>query len=286
MQVARESYQVLRSNPALAIFPILSAVASLLVSLPFAIPLGLTLVGRHLAHHEHAFSALQYGLTGCLYFANYFVVIFFNSALVASANEELNGRKATVAFGVESAMKRLPQILGWTLIASTVGLVLKMISDRAGFVGTIVIGLIGMVWNLAVFFVVPGLVLDRVGPVEAIKTSAGMIKKTWGEYIVLDVGIGLVTGLLMLLSIIPFGIAIALFVSQTAAGIWLGALAVFLGLVYIVAVGIVASSMTTIFQTALYIYCRTGAIPSGFGATSIQGAFKEKPVRTVFGRRY
>jgi hypothetical protein len=283
VQVAKESYRVLRNNPALAIFPILSSIAAVIVSIPFLAPMALSAYASNQAHHSRVFTTLDYVLTGCLYFVNFFVVIFFNSALVACANEELSGRRATVAYGVEMAMKRLPQILGWTLVASTVGLVLKIVSDRLGFIGAIIMGLIGMVWNVAVFFVVPSLVVERLGPVDAVKTSVGMIKKTWGEYIVLDVGIGLATGLLMALSIIPFGLAIALFISNL---IWLGFLAIFLGIVYIAAVAIAASSMTTIFQTALYIYCRTGEVPDGFQAASIQGAFREKPVRTAFGRRF
>ncbi len=282
IQVARESYAVLRGNPSLAIFPVLSAIGAIVVSIPFLVPIILTLIGQQTSKHPVAFDTLHWVLTAGLYFANYFVAIFFNTALVACANEELNGRKATVAFGVESAMKRLPQILGWALLASTIGMVLRTISERMGIIGTLVTSLIGMVWNLAVYFVVPSLALEGVGPIEAVKTSTAMIKRTWGESIMLGVGMGTVTGLLILASLIPFGIGIGLLIAQQFI---LGAAMLVLGLVYIVGVTIVASSMTTIFQTALFIYCRTGVVPNGFQSASIQGAFREKPVRTVFGRR-
>jgi hypothetical protein len=131
--------------------------------------------------------------------------------------------------------------------------------------------------------VVPCFVLEKVGPIEAIKTSAGMIKQTWGERLALGFGLGTATGLLMLASILPFGLATALFI----AGVyWLGACFILLGLVYVAAVGVASASMNTIFQTALFIYCRTGAMPLGFQAASMEGAFQQKPARTVFGRTF
>lgn len=282
-QVAGESWRVLRTNPALAIFPILSAIASVIVSIPFLIPLWLAAAAEGATRHQVAFGVVHYALLAAMYFANYFVVIFFNAALVACAHEELNGRRTTVAYGVEMAMKRLPQILAWTAVASTVGLILKMISERVGIIGAIVIALVGVVWNVAVFFVVPIFVIERVGPIQALKDSTGMIKKTWGERIVLGFGLGTATGLLILLAMVPVGLSVAAFVGGIYA---LGAALICLTVACVAAVAIASASMNAIFQTALYIYCRTGAVPMGFQASSMQGAFREKPARKVFGRTF
>jgi len=281
LKIAKDSYAVLKSNPSLVIFPVLSSIAVMLVSIPFLIPFALTAIASDRTGHHMVFGAVHYALTFGLYFANYFVIVFFNSALVACAHEELNGRRSSVAYGVETAMKRLPQIAGWALIASTVGTILKFIGERSGIIGTIVTSLVGMVWNLAVFFVVPALVLDRVGPIEAIKSSSMMIKQTWGERVVAGLGLGLITMWLMVLSLLPFGVGVSLLVSQSFV---LGGIAICIGLVYVMAVALVTSSLTTIFQTALYLYVRTGQAPSGFQASSFETAFAVKPARSVFGR--
>ena len=53
---------------------------------------------------------------------------------------------------------------------------LRMISERSGNLGRIVTSLVGLAWNLATYLVVPVLVIEGVGPVEAIKRSAGLLK--------------------------------------------------------------------------------------------------------------
>lgn len=278
-RVARESYAVLRGNPALAIFPLLSTIATVVVSLPFLGALFLTYF--HGPRHETPISVAQYAITAGMYLANYFVVIFFNAALVACANENLQGRPTNVAFGVNAAMRRLPQILGWALLASTVGMILRAISERSGLVGTIVSSLVGMLWNVAVFFVVPVLVLERQGPFAALKSSVGMIKQTWGERVILGIGVGVAMGVLSLLVLIPVAIAVALFAMELYV---LGAVAVVATLLVVLALSVVGSAMTTIYQTALYLYCRNGAVAAGFERASFEGAFAPKPAAKLFRR--
>ena len=48
------------------------------------------------------------------------------------------------------------------------------------------------------------LVVEGVGPLEAVKRSASLLKKTWGEQIVGNFSIGVVFGLLMVLIIVLF----------------------------------------------------------------------------------
>ncbi len=276
--IAKESYAVLKSNPCLGLFPVISGIFTLIASIPFVAALVLTSIGHH---HKEAFGPLHYGVTFGMYMVNMFIVIFFNSALVACANESLQGRPTTMAFGIRTAASRLPQILTWAFIASTVGMVLRMVSERAGAVGSIVSAIFGLAWNLIVFFVVPILVLEKVSPIEAIKTSGAMLKRTWGERIVLGVGISTVMALLALVVLLPIGLGI-FFIVQGAypVGIFCFVGAVVYGLTLAVA----GSALGTIYQTALYLYCRDGIIPAGFQPASMQNAFRAKPERKFFGR--
>lgn len=50
-------------------------------------------------------------------------------------------------------------------------MILRSLEERAGFLGRIVIGLIGMAWSLITFLVLPILVLEGVGVGTAIKRS-------------------------------------------------------------------------------------------------------------------
>ncbi len=273
-QVARESYAVLRSNPALIIFPILSGVATVIVSIPFIAILGFAFM--HKGGPPQALSVMHYAATAGLYFANYFVIIFFNSALVACANENLQGRATDVGFGIHAALQRLPQILGWALIASTVGMILRAISERTGVVGAVLGAIAGLVWNVAVYFVIPCMILDREGPIAAAKSSANMIKQTWGERVILGIGVGSVIGLFGLVAIVPVVIGVALLIAQ----MWiLAVIAMLLGLISLLTVAVIGSAITTIYQTALYVYSRHGGTPHGFQVTSLQGAFAPKPQR-------
>ncbi len=77
-------------------------------------------------------------------------------------------------------------------------MVLRAISERSGLLGRLVVGLVGLAWNLATFLVVPVLVVEDVGPIEAIRQSAAYLKRTWGEQIVGNLGMGLVFGLISL----------------------------------------------------------------------------------------
>ncbi|MFZ4507112.1 MAG: DUF6159 family protein [Fimbriimonas sp.] len=284
-QVAKESYAVLKSNPSLMLFPILSGAATLALSIPLLVIMGIALMAASASQttktHEEVFGVLHYAVMAVTYFVNYFVVIFFNSALVACAHEALQGRPTSTKFGFEAAGRRLPQIILWAAISSTVGMILKAISERSGIVGALVSTFIGLAWNLAVFFVVPVLVIDNEKPFEAIKTSVGMIRKTWGEKLILGIGISVAIGVLCLVAFTPMFAGIAFAVSEMYV---LAIVCVVVSVLLLLGIAIAGSAMTTIHQTALYIYCRTGESPSAYSPDLIAGAFAPKPERKFFGR--
>ena len=53
------------------------------------------------------------------------------------------------------------------------------------------IGIIGMVWSIATFFVVPILAYEDVEPFEALKRSGKIMKERWGEALGANFGFGL-----------------------------------------------------------------------------------------------
>jgi len=198
------------------------------------------------------------------------ILSLFNTALISCVNAHLNGKEMSVGEGLANASRHLPSILAWALISATVGIILHLIERRAGILGRIATAIVGGVWSLVTFFVVPVLILEDKGVLESVKESVALIKKTWGESIVgsgsimlIFVAIGFVAffGMLATLAIgnmVVFGVALVLF------------------LLLVVILAVVAAAMQGIFVTALYTYARTGAIPSAFSRDLIQHAFVPK----------
>lgn len=280
--LAKQSFRVLRSNPQLALFPLISGVASLVVLASFAIPLYIAFGGLpEEAIEQQARTPMAYVLMFAFYAVSYFVVVFFNCGLVWCAHEHLQGRTCTFGDGMRMAAKNLPQIILWSLIASTVGTILKIIEERVGIIGQIVVNLIGLVWSLATFFVVPLLIVEKSTATAALKRSAGMLKKTWGEQIIGNLGIGVATSVLFLLGLIPlfFGIAIGV----AGGSIALMIMGIALAVIYWIAVAILSSALSGIFQTALFMFASSGQRVGAFSPEFFDEAFRHKEKRNWLG---
>src|SRR5438477_2566899 len=206
--LATQSFRVLMLDKSLLVFPLLSGIASFLVLASFIGGVWASgLVDRKEAMNDATAWVLLFGY----YFANYFVIVFFNSALVACAMIRFRGGSPTLAAGLRAARERLAQIVAWAFFAASVGVLLRMIEERVGFIGKIVIAVLGTAWTIATYFVVAVLVVEKLGPLDAARRSAKIVKQAWGESLVSNAGIGLVSLLLTLLIIVPLGIgAIAL----------------------------------------------------------------------------
>jgi hypothetical protein len=205
-----------------------------------------------------------------LYFANYFVIIFFNVALVGVANSRLTGGNWKFDQGLQLAWQRKWVILQWAFIAATVGMVLRAISERSGLVGRLVVGMIGVAWNLACYFVVPVLAFEDLSPGSALYRSAELFKSTWGEKVVGGFSIGMIFFLLML----P-GFAIWVGATQFwgSTGVLVGG--VFMG-VYFLVLSIMSSAVQGIFNAALYRYACDQQVPPGFSKELFQNAWTER----------
>ena len=177
-ELIKQSFNVLRQDVRLVIFPVLSSVACAAVLASFVVPLVMAGVLEHMTSYRGTSSSIETQpyvrelwllLMFVYYIANYFVIVFFNTALVSCAMERFEGRQPTVAGGLRRAASLMPQIIGWVALSATVGTLLQAIEERVGFVGKVVTTVIGLGWTIATYFVVPVLVVERVGPIEAVK---------------------------------------------------------------------------------------------------------------------
>jgi len=276
-ELVKASYAVLRSDKELVIFPIVSFIGVIIVTISFAVPMVAAGVFDALAEKGRATSSAgPFGLiVGFLfYLVMYIVIIFSNTALVGAAMIRLQGGNPTLGDGFRVAAQRVTTILGYALISATVGMILRAISERGGLVGQIVASIIGFAWNVATFLAVPVLVVEDVGPIEAVKRSAGLLKKTWGEQLVGSFSIGMIFGLLIFGAVLVGGALIAAAVSLKSAALIV--LTVVALVVAILALSLLSSTLSGIYQAALYRYATDGDTGGYFSEDLIQGAFKPK----------
>ena len=273
--LARSSWNVLRQDKQLVVFPIISGIGCLLVLASFAAPIiALALGGQIQFRDANGHPALwTYPVAFAFYFCNYFVIVFCNSALISCALMRFGGQEPTLADGFSAAWSRLPQIVAWSLLSATVGVLLKAIENVHERAGQIISGLLGTAWTIITYFVVPVLVVEKLGPIEAIRRSMQLLKQTWGEALVGHFGLGLFKLLLTL----P-GILIVVFGGAMLAGklFAIGVAFIVLGLLYFLGVAAIGAALDTIFLGALYQFAAYQRVPPGFDAGVMEGAFRRK----------
>lgn len=272
-ELVKASFSVLRSDKELLLYPIVSFIGVILVTISFAIPMVFAGIFDGLTKGDSNMGIASAIVGFLFYLVMYTVIIFSNTALVGAAMIRLDGGDPTLADGFRIARERFGKIIGYALISATVGMILRAISER-GVVGQIVSSIIGFVWNVVTFLVVPVLVVEDIGPVDAVKRSGELLKKTWGEQLVANFGMGMVFGLLSFVILIP-----GIFLIIAAAGaksVALLVLAVALLVILLIGIGLVSSALTGIFQAALYRYATQGSSGGFFNDDVLQGAFKPK----------
>lgn len=274
-ELVKQSFAILKSDKELALLPVASAISCLLVSTFIAFGGWLMMPGisgaaRLGAHYQPNFVVLWLAIF-CFYLANFTVIIFFNVALISAASERLAGRPATLFDGLAKAWERKGRVLQWALLAATVGVLLKMIEERVGLLGRIIVKLVGIGWTLASYFVVPVLAFEDLGPVDALKRSAQLFRETWGEEIVSRVSISLI---FMLLGLVGIGVLVIPIVAIPSAATMI--LCVALMVLWVLALGVVSSAVQGIFTAALYQYATTKAVPPGFAPQNFSMAWGPK----------
>ena len=263
-QIFKESLAVLKEEKMLALFPVISGLVMILLTIGLLIPL-YYLAGFKEGTVEN--NPLIYVFLFIFYFVGYYVIIFFNTGLIACAHLRLNGMNPSFQDGLQFALENAGKIAGWALISATVGLALNMIRERAGIIGRIAAGIIGVAWNLITFFVIPVFVFEGLGVIDSIKKSSVLFKRTWGENMVLRFSVSFILVLVGMIGILP--IALAVMTKSTPIIVVVGALVA----IYWIILFILGASLNGIFAAALYNYANTGVVPSAYSPGLIENAF-------------
>lgn len=278
MDTAKASWAVLQHDRELAVLPILGALASLAVVAAIGIPIWLSTSGIDDGGSSGSDPLVWIGGIIIL-LAVTVITVFFNAAVVSGARERFSGGDPTISSAIKGAFSRLHVIVPWAILALTVGMILRAIQSSDNAFARIVGSLLNMAWGVLTFLVVPILVVEQTGPFRSVSRSGELLRHTWGENLIAQVGFGIIG----LVAAIPGIIIIALGASAGSVG---ALVALVIGFAWIALVSVVISTLTAIFQMALYLYATTGQVPSGFENSGINDVFHERsqgPLTRGFG---
>jgi ABC-type multidrug transport system fused ATPase/permease subunit len=274
--IVKEAWAILKQDKEIMGFPILSSVCTLVAALVMAVLYYFLVLGGstetlQISKANEASEVVQYLTLLVYYFIIFFIVSFFQAGLFMVVQGRFSGQNLSFSDGLSKARENLSKIFLWALISATVGMILGIISDNFKLVGKIIASFLGAAWNILTYFSLPSLVIGKLGIKDSFKESAALIRKTWGEAIIINFGVGMFFAILIFLTIaLSVGIIVifpSMYVIVTIEVLFA---------LFMIAIIVVSSTLSSIFKLALYNYARTGVVPVGFSADIIKAAVKGK----------
>ena len=274
--IASSSWNILKKDKEMLWFPVLSSISALFIIgavffLYFFVFGGdIKLLSSSRDQAEQQLNSAFPVLALIMYFLIFFVTTFFQSAIVSIVKGRISGQDLTFMDGLNSALKHIGKIFLWSLLAAFVGVLLQTIAERSKWLGKLVVWIVGSLWSIVSFFIVPILMIEDLSISESLKKSASVIKKTWGEAIMINVGLGFyfmmiaIGGSLLFLATIFTGYPPVIILSFV------------LLILFIVGLVVIFSALDTVYKVILYQYAATGVVPEGFSPEVLQYAFKPK----------
>jgi hypothetical protein len=275
--ITKMSFDVVRKDPELLLFPAISGFFSTIFTIAMLFP---SFIAVWIEGGDVVFGPLQMATTFASYFGLAFFATFSNVCVVHTTRTRLNGGDATFGESIRFAMTRLPQIAGWSAVSASVGVLLRLLDNAARrsrgigrIIAQILHSILGLAWSVVSLFVVPAMVYDNIGPIDALQRSIEVLKRTWGESLIRHYGMGLMTFLfalpgaaLILFGIFAFEVSGALAVLLlVAGGLWIFAAVFFFGL------------LNAVYNTALFHYATQGNNPpQGFDPSVLRAAFGQR----------
>ena len=271
LRLVRASWDVVRADREMLLLPVLSAIATICVlALTFAGLFADDLAALRDGGELTKPTAGEYVILAIAGYVATYLAIFFNVALICAANDRMTGGDPTLRSALGEARTHARAIAPWALVSVTVATVLRLIEERAGVVGKLAAGLLGVAWALVTYLVLPVLVLEGVGVRAAIRRSKDLFVRTWGETVSGEVGMSIV-GFLAVLVALP----VLLFIGGGGQPEWV-VTAVVLGAAWMLLVATVMSALNAVFRVALYRYATDGESPEGFRHLDLGHVFPPK----------
>ena len=266
--MTKMSLRVIRKDKEILVFPVISGIMTILILASFIG--GMFLTGGLSTAEDPASNWIFYVFFAVFYFVSFFITIFFNACMIGCATIRMNGGDPTVRDGLRIASQNIGRILLWALVAATVGLIIRAIQERVGFIGKLIMGFVGIAWTIVTYFVVPVLIYEQLGPWGAVKRSASILKNTWGEALVGNLGMGIIFALAAIPGVLLMFLGVY---GVIAWGVAIGVAIIVIGIVYLVAIAVISTAAEAVLVAALYRFATTGKVSEEFQGFSFQQPF-------------
>ncbi|MEK7161219.1 MAG: DUF6159 family protein [Patescibacteria group bacterium] len=272
--IVKESWAVLKQDKEIMWFPVLTTITTMfavliMVMLFFVFVLNGSLQTFTMPKDQQISHVTMYSALFIYYLVVFFIINFFQAGLFIIVQGRFSGQDLGFKDGMNGAANNFNKIFIWSVISATVGVILRIIADKSKLIGKVVASLFGAAWNILTYFSLPSLVIGNTSIKDSFKESAAMIRKTWGETIIVNFGAGLFFALLAVLLTALFIGIVVIFPSLVVFFIVLG-----LFIASMIVISIISSALNSIFKLALYNYARTGQVPTGFSSEVVKGAVK------------
>ena len=270
-ELTKQSWAVLRGNAYLLAYPLLGAVACV-------VPLAVMVPGIFFIASDRNWIGWAIVILG-LFLAQW-VIAVFQAGLTVSAASELEGGSSSLGHGLSVALGRLGRLGRWAFVSTVVTVLISLLRGNNGdsivsaIFRSVLAAAAGVMWELITFFVMPAMMLDDLGMIDAIKKSASTFKQRWGTQLSGGVRIG---GLIGLLAILPAVLLLVGGLFLTMAGAWAaGVPLAILGAVVLIIASLVLSAVRGVFSVVLYRFATQGVVEGGFTEQQLAGAVKVK----------
>jgi Family of unknown function (DUF6159) len=278
--ITKLSFDVINKDRELIWFALLSFIFSAMFGVAMIFPTVVPALMEK-GFTEETLEVYQYAILFVTYFGLAFIATFFNVCVVYTTKIRFEGGNATFGESIKFAFSRIGVIVQWSPLSASVGLLLRILHNLAARLGkggqliaNIIISLMGMAWTIVTIFVVPVLVYEGLGPIDAVKKSARVIRETWGESLIRSIGLGLIQFLVFFLIIlVSGGLTYVLANAFEGTGLLVG---IGIGLALLLLTGLIFSVANAIFNTALYVFANNKIVPTGYREEVVKGAFRQK----------
>lgn len=277
LTIIRHSFGIMIRHPMLLAFPAVGALAGWLA---YEFFLGPRMEAEFAARREQwnpeeGWQWMPFGRAdgdfpelAAFYLLSMFFATFLNVALYSQIIAVMNGGRVSVLRGLALASARVPAIAGWSLLAGTVGLILRAIQERTGFLGRWIAGVAGISWSAASVFVIPVIINEprTRNPLDYLRISSALLRRVWGE------------GVIGLAGVVMLAVLVALCLMAFSLGVSSVAGVMRMQMMYAFAIGtgvtfILFYLAWQIFECALYVYATEGVAPGTFDEELFQRAW-------------
>lgn len=218
----------------------------------------------------------EYAALLVLYVVSAFVLAFSQAVITHVVYTRIHGGDATLGDGMKVATSHAAALFVWACITSTVGILLRAIAERSQLLVKILVAVMGAMWSVLTYFVVPAIVIDKKSAFGAISHSGSVFKRTWGETLIANISLGLVFAaffFVIIFALIGFAFVVKVsFIMVLVAG---GVL-----ILAIILASLLSAVLESVLRTLLYVYASEHIVPQNFNKELLESMLGRRPVST------